>query len=67
MKKALYLLKKIIFAVLLLYTYNLIGVSFNLIIPINYITVSIVTILDLPGFALLIVILKCGIIIDEVL
>ncbi len=58
MKKALYLLKKIIFAVLLLYTYNLIGVSFNLIIPINYITVSIVTILDLPGFALLIVILK---------
>ncbi len=58
MKRILELLKKVIFAVLLLYTYNLIGTSFNLIIPINYITVSIVTLLDLPGFALLLVILK---------
>lgn len=58
MKKLLVIVKKVVFAILLLYTYNLIGTSFNLIIPINYITVLIVSLLDLPGFALLIVILK---------
>ncbi len=58
MKKISLLFKKIIFAILLLYTYNLIGAQINLIIPINYITVIIVAILDLPGFALLLIILK---------
>ena len=58
MKKITILVKKIIFAILLLYTYNLIGAPINLIIPINYITVIIVTLLDLPGFALLLIILK---------
>ena len=58
MKKIFLLFKKIIFAILLLYTYNLIGAQINLIIPINYITVIIVAILDLPGFALLLIILK---------
>ena len=58
MKKISLLFKKIIFAILLLYTYNLIGAQINLIIPINYITIIIVAILDLPGFALLLIILK---------
>ncbi len=58
MKKIAILVKRIIFAILLLYTYNLIGAPINLIIPINYITVIIVTLLDLPGFALLLIILK---------
>ena len=58
MKKISLLFKKIIFAILLLYTYNLIGAQINLIIPINYITVIIVAILDLPGFALILIILK---------
>ena len=58
MKKIAILVKKIIFAILLLYTYNLIGAPINLISPINYITVIIVTLLDLPGFALLLRILK---------
>ncbi len=58
MKKISLLFKKIIFAILLLYTYNLIGAQINLIIPINYITVIVVAILDLPGFALLLIILK---------
>ena len=58
MKKIAILVKKIIFAILLLYTYNLIGAPINLVIPINYITVIIVTLLDLPGFALLLIILK---------
>lgn len=58
MKKLFYIAKKIILAVFLLYTYNLIAKSFGLIIPINYITVTIVSLLDLPGIALLMVILK---------
>ncbi len=58
MKKISMIIKKIIFAILLLYTYNLIGAPINLIIPINCITVIIVTLLDLPGFALLLIILK---------
>ena len=58
MKKISLLFKKIIFAILLLYTYNLIGAQINLIIPLNYITVIVVAILDLPGFALLLIILK---------
>lgn len=58
MKKLFYIAKKIILAVFLLYTYNLIAKSFGLIIPINYITVTIVSLLDLPGIALLMVMLK---------
>jgi pro-sigmaK processing inhibitor BofA len=52
------ILKKITFSFILLYSYNLIASSFNLIIPINYISIFIVTILDFPGIALLGIILK---------
>ena len=58
MKKLFYITKKIILAVFLLYTYNIIAKSFGLIIPINYITVAMITVLDLPGIALLMIILK---------
>lgn len=58
MKYIMKVIKKIIISVLLLYTYNLIATSFGLIIPINYLTIIIVSILDFPGLALLIVILK---------
>ena len=43
------LIKKILFAVFLLYSFNLISVNFNIIIPINFITVLLVALLDLPG------------------
>lgn len=58
MKKLFYIARKIILAVFLLYTYNIIAKSFGLIIPINYITVTIVSLLDLPGIALLMIVLK---------
>ncbi len=58
MKKVVKLIKKIIFAFMLLYSYNLIAVSYNLLIPINIITVGILTILDAPGLVLLAVVLK---------
>ena len=48
------ILKKIVFAVVLLYSFNLIAVKFGLIVPINYITISLVTLLDVPAMVLLV-------------
>ena len=48
------ILKKIIFAVVLLYSFNLIAVKFGVIIPINYITIPLVTLLDMPAMVLLV-------------
>lgn len=48
------ILKKIILSFFLLYWFNNIGINFNLIIPINIITLSIVFLCDIPGLAVLI-------------
>lgn len=54
MDKILVFLKKIVFSAFLLYGYNLIASNFNMIIPINVITVLFVSILGAPGlFALI--------------
>ena len=58
MKKVANIIKKIFFSFLLLYTYNLIAVSFNLVIPINIFTIGILSILDAPGLILMVIILK---------
>lgn len=49
-KSILKILKKIIISVIVLYGYNLVTQSFNLNIPINIITVAIMTIFDGAGF-----------------
>ncbi len=51
-------IKKIIYSFILIYTYNLIAVSYNMMIPMNYITLGIITILDIPGLILIVTILK---------
>ena len=56
MKNVFCLIKKIILAVLFLYSYNFISASFNLIIPINIITVGAITILGVPALLSLIAI-----------
>lgn len=48
------ILKKLIFALVLLYSFNLIAIKFGIIIPINYITISLVTLLDIPAMVLLV-------------
>lgn len=54
MDKILNCLKKVIFSAFLLYGYNLIAANFNLVIPINVITVLFVSFLGAPGmFALI--------------
>jgi len=49
MKVVLSLVKKIIFGFLILYGYNMIAVNFNLVIPINVITVGLVSVLGFPA------------------
>lgn len=49
MMKIFYLIKRIILGTFLLYGYNLIAVNFNMIIPINFFTILIVTILGIPS------------------
>ena len=58
MKRIFRLMRKIIFAFILLYTYDIIAVSFDLMIPINIITIGILTLLDIPGLILLALINK---------
>jgi len=48
------ILRKFIFAVVLLYSFNLIAIKFGIIVPINYITVFLITILDIPAMVLLV-------------
>ena len=48
-KKIFKVLKKVIMAAVLLYAYNKFAVSLNATIPINYITISLVTFLGIPA------------------
>lgn len=54
MKKFLKLIRNIILGSFILYGYNLIAVNFNLVIPINYITIIFVGILGAPALIALI-------------
>lgn len=55
-KKVLTILKKIVISAFILYGYNLIAASLNLIIPINFITVGILTFFGIPALFAFIVI-----------
>ena len=47
--KGFILLKKIILSFIILYGFNTIGSNFNIIIPMNVITIGIITVLGLPA------------------
>lgn len=54
MKKVIKIVKKIIFSALLLYGYNVIASPLNVIVPINFINIGLMTILGVPAlFALI--------------
>lgn len=57
LKRIFSLLKKVVISAFALYGYNLIAAPTGLIIPINLITVSILTFLGLPSLVFLIIIL----------
>lgn len=48
MKIIMVILKRIILSILILYSYNLIATKFNLVIPINLITIGSVGVLGFP-------------------
>ena len=56
-KKIFNYIKKIVMSAFLLYAYNVMSQPLNLFIPINIITVGLVTILGIPALFMLIVIL----------
>ena len=56
-KKIFSLMKKIVLAAFILYGFNLIMSPLSIIIPINIITVSVVTLFSFPGLLGLVVIL----------
>lgn len=49
MKNILAIVKKIIMSYVILYGYNLIAVNFNMVIPINVITILLITLLGVPS------------------
>lgn len=49
MKKVMMLVKRIIMSFFVLYGYNLIAANFNMVIPINIITIGLLTILGVPS------------------
>ena len=57
LKKIFAILKKIVMAVFLLYGYNFLAAPLNFIIPINIITVSLVSLLGVPALLSLILVL----------
>lgn len=56
-RKIFDLLKKILFSFFILYGFNTISSNFNLVIPINLITLSLVTVLGFPGLLSLVLLL----------
>lgn len=48
-KKIFELFKRVLFSFIVLYSFNTIGTNFNTIIPINMITVTLITVLGLPA------------------
>ena len=54
MKNIIMIIKKIILSFVVLYTYNLIAVNFNMVIPINIVTIGLIAFLGTPSLLALI-------------
>lgn len=53
-KKLIAIGKKIIFAFLFIYAFNKLAVSINIMIPLNFITVGLVSVLGVPALFMLV-------------
>ena len=54
-------IKKIILAAFLIYSFNMVAVNFNVVLPINPWTIGFVTIFDIPALAILLKIKMIGV------
>ena len=59
-------LKRFILGGFLLYAYNLIAVTFNITVPINFYTILITGLLDIPGLASLVILKLIGLYVNYV-
>lgn len=57
LKKIYKIIKKFVFGAFALYAYNLLAVSFNLVMPINIFTIILVSFLGLPALLALILLM----------
>ena len=57
LKKIFYLVRRVFFSFIILYGFNTIGSNFNLVIPINIITLTSITLLGFPALLSLILLL----------
>lgn len=57
LKKIFYLLRRVFFSFVILYGFNTIGSNFNLVIPINIVTLTSITLLGFPALLSLILLL----------
>lgn len=57
LKKIYKIIKKFVFGSFALYAYNLLAVSFNLVMPINFFTIILVSFLGLPALLALILLM----------
>ena len=55
MDKIFVYIKRFILSAFVLYGYNIIAVNFNLVIPINFITIGLITVLGTPSILALII------------
>ncbi|MBQ9853546.1 MAG: pro-sigmaK processing inhibitor BofA family protein [Bacilli bacterium] len=54
LKKIVYILKRIIMAVFVIYSYNKLAISEYLFIPMNYFTISLVGFLGIPSIIMIV-------------
>lgn len=54
LKKIVYILKRIIMAVFVIYSYNKLAISEYLFIPMNYFTISLVSFLGIPSIIMIV-------------
>lgn len=55
LKKIFKIVKKVVLSIALLYSFNVLVSSLDILIPINYITVAIISFLGIPGLLSLLV------------
>ncbi len=57
LKRIFKIIKKIVFAVFLIYGYNILAVPLGIIVPLNLLTIIYVTLFDVPALLSLIVLM----------
>lgn len=54
-------IKKVILSAFMLYAFNMVAVHFNIVIPINLWTIGYVSLYDVPGIAILLILKSLGV------